>query len=147
MTALSINELDIKKAQLEELTLKETYVRSHTIKAYEILPVERHELHIPELLSDSIRTGHKPVNILKQVSSREISGRFIQEEVVAQLHPNMEYLKSIDVANHEISRLEYLTVQTKFEKRCWKSIKENYRQLQQEIAKLPVLSLDQPRPS
>ena len=135
----STDNLEVKKAQLEDLKLVEAYKRSNAVKTYEVLSENRHQLPIPEKLVNSVRLDKKPVNVCKQLFDRGIMGKIIQEDVVACLNPDLTVIvptpilpKPLNVSCHEIQNLANLTVETKMNRASWLFTAKKYNELKLE---------------
>ena len=84
MASANVNNLDIKKAQREELLVTEAFRRASAVKAYEVLDAKKVQLPAPELLQSQIRFRKKK-NICIQLRDREVHGSFIKEDIVSCL--------------------------------------------------------------
>ena len=69
--SIPTENLDMKRAQLNELRLIEAHRRATVVKAYEVIKVENIQLSAPEQLAVSIRQP-KPDNICRLIFNRNI---------------------------------------------------------------------------
>ena len=137
--------LDMKRAQMDELRLIEAHRRAVAVKAYEVIKAENIQIPAPEQLSTSIRQI-KPDNICRLIFSRKIQNidkPIPVENFVGCLNPNISepveptpiLPKAMNVTCHEKQHIEDLTVETVVNRNSWKFARKQYEKLNSEIQK------------
>ena len=141
--SIPTENLDVKRAQLNELRLIEAHRRATVVKAYEVIKVENIQLSAPEQLTDSIRQP-KPVNICKLIFNRNIQNidrPTPVEDFVGCLNPDISkpveptpiLPKAMNFTCHEKQHLQDLTVETVINHNSWKFANKQYEKLNSEI--------------
>ena len=143
--SIPTENLDVKRAQLNELRLIEAHRRATAVKAYEVIKVENIQLPAPEQLLTSIRQP-KPDNICRLIFNRKIQNidRPIPvENFVGCLNPDISkpveltpiLPKAMNVTCHEKQHLQDLTVETVVNRSSWKFASKQFEKLNSEIQK------------